>query len=454
MYRASNYNIYLYEKQKCYVLNGTTGALSCFEKDKIDIIKSCEMTYDDYLKIFDKEIFDNMLKRGFITEKTEAEEIEQHRKVSMLLDKEKQFYSIVIIVTHDCNFRCPYCFENGSAGCSSELRKKAITKKEIDRIFKFIEKALSEGKEIKDITLFGGEPLLKENVEIVDYIAHKAQKYNIAISAVTNGYDLDSYFYLIENNRISFLQMTLDGIKEVNNVRRVHKDRFDTFEKITKNIDYILKNTNAKIDLISNLDDMSSQRIEPLIEFYKNMGWLSSKKFSYYFRSLHACYEKNPIKKVNEHGVAKKKDDDLKVNHFYEHARFNTRLERLFKEKKMPYYSPKYCGASGSILGFDMDGNVYPCWEAAGRKELSVGFLKEDGEIIFNEFFDAWKNRKTYNIEKCNACAYGLICRGGCPMHAIINTGELNNPECGNFKEMIDDVLLYNIRKIEQKEEQ
>ena len=449
MYRASSYNIYLYEKQKCYILHGTTGALSCFEKDKIDVIKSCEMTYGDYLKIFDREVFNNMLKRGFVTAKTEVEEMEQHRSISMLLDKGKKFYSVVIVVTHDCNFRCPYCFENGSVSCSSESRKKAITPKEVDRIFKCIEKALSEGKEIKNVTLFGGEPLLKENVEIVDYIAHKAQKYNIEISAVTNGYDLDSYFYLIENKLISHLEMTLDGIKDVNNVRRVHKDRFDTFEKITKNIDYILKNTHARIDLISNLDDMSASKIEPLIEFYKNMGWLSNEKFSYYFRSLHACYERNPVQKVNEHIVAKQKADDLKVNHFYEHARINMRLERLFKEKKMPYYSPTYCGASGSILGFDMDGNVYPCWEAAGRKELSVGFLKEDGEIVFNEYFEVWKNRKTYNMEKCNACAYALICRGGCPMHAIVNTGEIDNPECGNYKEMINDVLLYNIRKMQ-----
>lgn len=94
-----------------------------------------------------------------------------------------------------------------------------------------------------------------------------------------------------------------------------------------------------------------------------------------------------------------------------------------------------------------MDGNVYPCWEAAGRKELSVGVLEENGRIIFNDLFEVWKKRKTYNIEKCNACAYALICRGGCPMHAFVNTGEINNPVCGNFKEMINDVLLYNIRK-------
>lgn len=449
MYRASSYNIYINENQKSYILHGTTGALSCFEKDKIDFIKSSEMKYDDYLRIFDKETFNNMLKRGFVTEKTKEQEIEQHRKISMLFDRGKKSYSIVIIITHDCNFRCPYCFENGSAGYTSKSRKRAISQKEVDKIFKYIEKALSEGKELKNLTLFGGEPLLKENVEIVDYIVHKAKKYNIEISAVTNGYDLDSYFYLIDKDMISHLEITLDGIKEVNNVRRVHKDKLDTFEKITKNIDYVIKNTHGKIDLISNLDDTSAQRIESLIEFYKNMDWLSSENFSYYFRSLHACYEKNPVQKVNEHIIAKQKEDDLRINHFYEHARINMRLERLFKEKKVPYYSPAYCGAIGSILGFDMDGNVYPCWEAAGRKELSVGVLTENGEIIFNNFFKVWKDRKTYNIEKCNACAYALICRGGCPMHSMINTGDINNPECGNFKEMINDVLLYNIRKIQ-----
>lgn len=44
------------------------------------------------------------------------------------------------------------------------------------------------------------------------------------IGAITNGYDLDSYIDLLKEFSFKNLQITLDGKKEVNDRRRIHKD--------------------------------------------------------------------------------------------------------------------------------------------------------------------------------------------------------------------------------------
>lgn len=44
------------------------------------------------------------------------------------------------------------------------------------------------------ITLYGGEPLLAENKDIVTYIVEEGVKRGYKFEAITNGYDLDCFW--------------------------------------------------------------------------------------------------------------------------------------------------------------------------------------------------------------------------------------------------------------------
>ena len=447
-YRSSIYNIYLKENEEYYIFQGSTGALSSFESDSINFLKDGTHTKDEYIKFFNEDIFNRMLNRGFITEYDINEEKEYHRKLSKAIDeKNPKSISIVIAVTYYCNFRCPYCFENVSKKDLDKYKKSLITKEIVDDIFTFIEDKKEDGIEVNSIMLFGGEPLLKENFEIVKYIAKRGHSEGIKIGAVTNGYDLDSYFELCKNDLISHLQITIDGIGKIHNRRRVHARGFDTFTKIEKNIDYLLKNSSVEIESIGNYDNKNIDNIKELIEFYKSKKWIDNRRFSYYFRSLHACYKSKSEEKMDDYILGKSLDRDTKFMHVVKYDEVNNVLKKMFLEKKIPYLSPEFCSACGRMYVFDSYRNVYPCWETVGIENMKIGKLTEEGKVLLNSLYKKWKHRKTYNIEKCNECSYSLICRGECPMHTYVSTGEMYDPQCGNNKKIIDESLIYNIEK-------
>lgn len=60
------------------------------------------------------------------------------------------------------------------------------------------------------ILLYGGESLLKENREIIEYIVNEGAKKGFVFNAITNGFDLESYIDLLSMDKIRFLQITLD----------------------------------------------------------------------------------------------------------------------------------------------------------------------------------------------------------------------------------------------------
>ena len=67
----------------------------------------------------------------------------------------------------------------------------------------------------RTITLFGGEPLLRENKDIVAYILQKGKEYGYTFTAISNGYDLDAYedwlisLYVTGSTRIRSSRYTL-----------------------------------------------------------------------------------------------------------------------------------------------------------------------------------------------------------------------------------------------------
>jgi uncharacterized protein len=138
-------------------------------------------------------------RRGYLTEKTVEEEQEYFVKIAIKIHqiKSRLMPSYIFMPTYSCNLRCPYCFQDHMrTNTAFKHLLQTMQPEMVDRIFAAmpqIEEAHGVTNDMdlsRDITLFGGEPLLAESRPIVEYIINKAQALGKArISAVTNGWE-------------------------------------------------------------------------------------------------------------------------------------------------------------------------------------------------------------------------------------------------------------------------
>jgi uncharacterized protein len=175
--RVSSYNIYLNFKnhtEQMLLVHGYRGSFDIIDKPKaLTLMGALEDPI--LLNSLDEETFSVLLRRGYITEMTEDEEKAALKSVcDTIKDIDRKTHAITIIPTYNCNFRCEYCFEQNIQKNGTAWLKKVMSFDMVDSIFAKINNYLETGNKIPAIFLFGGEPLLTSNKEIVTYICDKA----------------------------------------------------------------------------------------------------------------------------------------------------------------------------------------------------------------------------------------------------------------------------------------
>ncbi|MFM6437744.1 MAG: radical SAM protein, partial [Microcystis panniformis] len=118
----------------------------------------------------------------------------------------------------------------------------------------------------RNITLFGGEPLLAENRSTIEYILERAFASGKAnFSAITNGTELEAYQDLLAPDKISWLQITLDGIPQEHDKRRIYADGKGSYEKIAQNITRAL-DLGVRVAVRMNIDRNNVNKLPDLAD--------------------------------------------------------------------------------------------------------------------------------------------------------------------------------------------
>lgn len=222
---------------KTLLMHGYTGAMDIIDNSLLESLKQADATGD--FSGIDNSILELLVKRNYLTEKTKEEEIEYVCRVAKILAKRNKLLNpamFTIIVTYDCNFSCPYCFERKIIKKNMPLRSWTMDQETVDKVFTAILAiAPNEKQRNKTILLFGGEPLLKNNYDIVKYIILKGREGGYGFDAITNGFDLDCYSEFLGND-IKSVQVTIDGTRDTHDIRRPFGKNGKSFDKIISNI--------------------------------------------------------------------------------------------------------------------------------------------------------------------------------------------------------------------------
>jgi len=336
---------------------------------------------------------------------------------------------LTICPTLQCNFRCPYCFEQNQQNLT------IMTHETIKRLINFIESY----KDIRHLSLawYGGEPLLAFDVirDITERIKSLSPDFEGAI-LVTNGYLLDkSKCDLLNELKIHSIQITLDGPEEIHNKRRFLAGGRPTFQRILANLDYLM---NSKYEGSCHIRvDIDKHNIEVFPELHA----LLTERYKGKKLTVYAARVQTNLGHSYDHSCC------FKVQ---EWADFTFNMHRRYGLIPTDNFYPSgnidsSCVASTHnkfVIG--PEGELYKCWSDVGKPAMVIGNIYED-EPVTNS---ALRAQYTIGIDPycdpdCLACSVLPICGGGCANMRLRakQFGEEGCEFCSPYKENLTNYL-------------
>ena len=468
-------------EDKALLINGLYGAM-----DVVDAYAAEALRAGDWAKL-PFELREKLMMRGHITRKDEAGELADAKLLGRVWRKMigHSGVGLVIAPTFDCNFRCPYCFESHRLKNGKEWLSRTMSPEMVDALFAALQKERDKGRKIAGCSLYGGEPLLRENIETVRNICKHAKEMGLSISAITNGYDLDVYIDLLKEYEIQNMQITVDGVGEMNDRRRRHRDGVPTYERILQNTALALDNgidvslrVNTNGENIGNIgalmEDLAAHGLKEAgdeeresarreAEEAKKAGKPKPKRkgfFSYYFKAVSEAQD-SPTRVTDQQVFDAIRDAGCSAGEAIkkqsQYSMLEQRLTAAMKKQDYPDYSPAFCGSEKSMVCVGPDALLFTCWDLVAMPDESVGFLDvASGRFLYDFSKAKWSTRTSDLMEPCRTCPYIFICRGGCAAQAHAEHGSYFREYCGETKEIFAFVAGWTVEKkwLETKEDE
>jgi uncharacterized protein len=203
--------------------------------------------------------------RGYLVK----EGTDEYRRVQLGFGQEHyrtDRLELILLASEDCNFRCPYCYEDFARGTMQPWVRQAVKNlvhKKLDKI-----RSLS-------VAWFGGEPLygLPAIEDLGPFFVEIAEKHSLQFFShmTTNGYLLtpevaDKLFAW----QIRKFQITIDGAPEDHDRNRPARDGQGTFWTIFDNMRALhARSDDFQVDLRVNFDQLNQARLGELMEIVK-----------------------------------------------------------------------------------------------------------------------------------------------------------------------------------------
>lgn len=416
MYKVSKFNIFL-EKNNCfYVSSSLSHSLIELTKSQFSNIK------EGCLSVFSEDELQSLNSENIIVD-SEIDEIGLLRYAYNKAKYSDDYMDFVIAPTLECNFACQYCFETRKQGRMSE----DVQNKVVD----FFESKLKNNtfKKVK-LAWYGGEPLICFDIveKLTNRINEISSKYNTNLQTVmtTNGYLLNEQIVAsLEKMGFDFVQIIIDGPKEIHDKRRKLISGEGTFDRIINNIK-LFNNSKVQISVRINIDKENSKSYKPLTA---ELDKLNMDNIRYY----PALVEFTP----NQESCREKQC--MTAAEFGEFANTEAK-EYYFLQNGASIQNITYnCGAE-HIHSYAIDnlGYVYKCWNSVGYEKDAL-FSLDNPNDINPVIASRYLARDPFYEKECDTCAYLPICGGGCCYDYLHNKTHSCIPKKYLYNQLIFD---------------
>lgn len=179
--------------------------------------------------------------------------------------------------------------------------------------------------------------------------------------------------------KVSFIQVTIDGPKEIHDKRRCLKSGGGSYDRILSNLSNIKEDTPLNVDIRINVDKRNEKNIPDLLEDLKSYGLHQQKNVSINFGHVHHSGTSCP-------DISTQCMITPEFSNFLVKA-YETATMLGFRITNYPSLMLGSCGAVGSGSGvIEPNGNIQNCWETVGMEEKKTGVLGKDGIKYYDNY--------------------------------------------------------------------
>jgi uncharacterized protein len=415
----------------------------------------------------------HLKERGYLTDLSEEQERGLMVDVATVLHEaqlESSPPSFVFVPAYTCNLRCPYCFQSHQMHAGKGAYATVMTRERVDEAFLVIDRfdrpgAVSRslallprqenehpvpGRPGRKLGLFGGEPLQEATRDIVEYIVKQARDRGSRMWAITNGVQLDLFTALLGPTGLAELQITLDGMADLHDRRRVSRLFRRTFHRIVDNIDLAL-DSGAQVNLRINVDGSNADNLAMLNDFFLERGWSKHAAFS---AAAAVVTDEAAHQPLVSHADLVELTSVLRAERGGSVRSYEGYAESVLASALAggyPFRRGVNCSAETGLLMFDPLGDLYGCWEEIGIAERRIGHYRGGVLDLDEKVASAWLSRFPGAIEQCSRCPYALIHSSGCAKHARDESGSMFAAACEGFQSFFPRTLAESYEKIEKQ---
>jgi len=375
---------------------------------------------------------------------------------------------LTIAPTLECNFACPYCFQNSyrnNRSMSPEVQRATLA---------FVGARIAEGRRDVVLDWYGGEPLLAKDIVLAMTPDIRREVEGAGgtleqVRIVTNGSLLDaSTSKELRDVGVSCAQVSLDALQYVEGEKRgalgtngdlspilANAIEAAKFLDVTLRINVSAENKNdipsiiavlrthglARRYYLARVDDFANESSSvrrqtgspaavrsrlhlPIVQV--TSGTRPGTQYEDQSASSNKRQSVGPRRTIARGMYAKMEQDILA-----QPETFQQLLNKLTPKKH-------FCSAtSGAMFVIDADGDISRCWESAGVKSDAIGNVLAGDQWRKEKSVDAkWAAYHPLAYSACASCRVLPLCMGGCSYPRVIM--DATNPECTSIKRQIE----------------
>ena len=427
------------------LFNTFAGSIDLIDQSIVDGLKSLQRSGSRLIQLrtaasyegrcsLSAPVLDYLDARGYLFGSLDEERIHARFVYEEMLQLHRQIAGqpLAIVPTYNCDLKCPYCWQR-LYGMDSPI----ISEEMVDSAFAAIAQLVEpQPHQPVDLAIFGGEPLqdIPELRDRVLQICDRSKSAGYSVMAMSNGVGLAKAAPYLAG-KIDQIQVTIDGPAEIHRRRRP-LPKGDSFTAMVEGVDKALE-LGIQIKVRVNVDLANLPRLPEIIDLAREHGWLDTGKIDFFAAPVK---NHNPNKTINPESelleeVLKQVDRDERMSVFDLTGFSGIKYFQGFKDSGMFSLHRFFnCEAQINFWLFDVHGDIYACWEAAGTPDLAVGRFHPEVEVHDSKL-QVWRARTTLDIASCGGCTSQPHCGGGCQFHALEHGGSVLSSSCDSLME-------------------